>query len=163
MSHAWFIDTNLIMYARGKEHPYKAACSRILFRIADGSFHRDFGIPVTDTEVFQEIVYRYGLENRWETAVSVSRDLLTIGLKVLAVGKAEIGTLLDLTEKYGGKGVYPRDLVHVAVMVTNGVKRVITADTHFDLFEEVERVDPLSFLPEEGEVNRQAGKKRRGK
>jgi len=146
LSHAWFIDTNVVMYARGKEHPYKAACSRIFFRIADGSFYRDFGVPVTDTEVFQEIIYRYGLENKWETAVSVSRNLLTLGLKILAVGKAEIETLLDLTEKYGGRGVHPRDLVHAAVMVSSGVRKIITADTHFDLFEEIERVDPLSLF-----------------
>ena len=56
-----FIDTNVVMYARGKEHPYRASCGRIILEIATGSFRENFGIPVTDTEVFQEILYRYAL------------------------------------------------------------------------------------------------------
>ncbi|MDH7579059.1 MAG: type II toxin-antitoxin system VapC family toxin, partial [Bacillota bacterium] len=142
---AWLVDTNVIMYARGKDHPYKAACARILLEIAEGFFAREHGVPVVDTEVFQEILYRYGMEQKWETAVAVCQDLLAIGLKVLAVGRPEVETMIDLAEKYGRKGVRPRDLVHAAVMVRNGIRRIITADTHFDPIEEVERIDPLSF------------------
>ncbi|HIE12091.1 MAG TPA: PIN domain-containing protein [Desulfotomaculum sp.] len=143
---AYFIDTNIIMYARGGDHPYKAACSHILLRIADGAFQRDFGVPLVDTEVFQEVIYRYGLESRWETAVAVCRDLETIGVKTLAIGKDEVRTMLRLAEKYGGCGVHPRDLVHAAVMLNNGVRKIVTADKHFDLIAEVERIDPLQLL-----------------
>lgn len=142
----WFIDTNVIMYARGREHPYKAACSQIIFKIADGSFSRNLGIPAVDTEVFQEIIYRYSLEKKLETAIQVCRDLLVIGPKILPVDRAEVETTLKLAEKYSNKGVHPRDLVHTAVMINNKIKRIITADTHFDIIEEVERVDPLEVI-----------------
>lgn len=142
----YFIDTNIIMYARGKEHPYQAVCSHLLLGIADASFRNQWGIPVVDTEVFQEIIYRYGMENRWETAVAVSRDLAVIGVEILPIGREELQILMALAEKYGGKGVHPRDLVHASVMISNGVRKIITADTHFDLLAEVERVDPLKFL-----------------
>ncbi len=143
---AWFIDTNVIMYARGKAHPYKAACARILLEIAEGSFAEKRGVPVVDTEVFQEILYRYGMEGRWATAVAVCRDLLALGFRVLGVGRPEVEALIALAEKYGRCGVRPRDLVHAAVMVRNGIKKIVTADAHFDLIEEVERIDPLSLF-----------------
>jgi len=146
---AFFIDTCVIMYARGHKHRYKLACARILLKVADGSFERDFGVPVVDTELFQEILYRYGMENRWETGIAVCRDLSEIGLNVLPVGWDEVQEMLRLAEKYAGKGVRPRDLVHAAVMLSKGVSKIITADTHFDLIEGVERIDPLSFPIEE--------------
>ncbi|MCL0105117.1 hypothetical protein M1O57_05990 [Dehalococcoidia bacterium] len=48
-----FIDTTL-MYGRGKEHPYKASCTRIILEIATGSFQEN--LRLTDTEVLQEIL-----------------------------------------------------------------------------------------------------------
>ncbi|MCL0095715.1 hypothetical protein M1O52_04250 [Dehalococcoidia bacterium] len=48
-----FINTTL-MYGRGKEHPYKASCTRIILEIATGSLQENFRL--TDTEVLQEIL-----------------------------------------------------------------------------------------------------------
>ncbi|MCL0072887.1 hypothetical protein M1N91_01520 [Dehalococcoidia bacterium] len=48
-----FIDTNVVMDARGKEHPYRASCTRIILEIATGSFQEN--LRLTDTEVLQEI------------------------------------------------------------------------------------------------------------
>jgi predicted nucleic acid-binding protein len=141
----YFIDTNIIMYARGREHPNKAPCASILLKIADGTFEREIGTPTVDSEVFQEIIYRYGMENRWETAVSVSRELLLIGLHVLAVGMSEVHNLIALAQEYSGQGISPRDLVHAAVMISNGIKKIISTDVHFDNIAEVERIDPASF------------------
>lgn len=141
----YFIDTNIIMYARGREHLYKAPCAGIMLKIADGTFEHEFGTPVIDSEVFQEIIYRYGMENKWETAASVGRDLLLIGLDVLAFGIDEVRGLIELSVKYNGKGISPRDLVHTAVMINNGIRKIISTDLHFDQIDEVERIDPASI------------------
>lgn len=140
-----FIDTNIIMYARGKEHTYKTPCTQLILTIADGSFADRLGEPVTDTEVFQEVMYRYGAEERWETGVSVCRQLRLIGLRVLPVSAEEVDSFISLAEKYGGRGVTARDLIHVAVMVNHGIRRIISTDTHFDLVDEVERIDPVNL------------------
>ncbi len=57
-----FIDTNIPMYAAGKEHPLKSSCLDILNSIA-----RDKMQAYTDTEVLQEILYRYYYINQRET------------------------------------------------------------------------------------------------
>ncbi|MCL0078150.1 type II toxin-antitoxin system VapC family toxin [Dehalococcoidia bacterium] len=140
-----FIDTNVVMDARGKEHPYRASCGRIILEIAAGSFRENFGIPVTDTEVFQEILYRYALVGKWETGISVCRDLFTLGQDIPPIGSGKVKKMIELAEIYKGKGVPPRDLVHTAAMLSHGVEKVVSADAHFDLVEEVVRVDPLDL------------------
>ncbi|MEW6624414.1 MAG: type II toxin-antitoxin system VapC family toxin [Bacillota bacterium] len=49
-----FIDTCIPMYAAGREHPLKAGCLEIMRSAASGNLE-----AYTDTEVFQEILYRY--------------------------------------------------------------------------------------------------------
>jgi len=55
----YFVDTNIPMYASGKEHPLKTSSQKIITDIAENRF-----IAFTDTEVFQEILYRYFYINR---------------------------------------------------------------------------------------------------
>ncbi|MCL0060235.1 hypothetical protein M1O20_07195 [Dehalococcoidia bacterium] len=70
MNELLFIDTNVVMDARGKEHPYRASCGRIILEIATGSFQEN--LRLTDTEVLQEIPYQYALIGKWETGISVA-------------------------------------------------------------------------------------------
>lgn len=144
--HLFFIDTNIVMYARGKAHPYKEPCAMLIRQIADGSFQEGSGVPVTDSEVFQEILYRYALIGQWETGISVGEDLSRLGLEILAVGTSEVRKMLELARKYGEARIAPRDLVHVAVMVNNGIRQIVSTDKHFDLIKEVKRVDPRKLL-----------------
>jgi predicted nucleic acid-binding protein len=139
----FFIDTNIVMYARGKAHPYKKPCVRVIRQIADGSFQERFGTPVTDSEVFQEILYRYALIGQWEIAISVCNDFFLLGLEILAVGPSEVWKMMELARNYSKARIAPRDIVHAAVMVNNGIRRIVTTDKHFDLIKEVIRVDPL--------------------
>lgn len=145
----FLIDTNIVMYAAGKKHPYKTACAEIISGIADGSFHRNVGVPVTDTEVFQEILYRYALVGKWETGILICRHLLELGLEILSVDSDEVEKMIALAEAYKDKAISPRDLVHVSVMVNHGIKKIVSVDSHFDLIHEVMRVDPqeLHFPP----------------
>ena len=137
-----FIDTNIVMYAAGKEHPYKSACARIISSIADGTFHRDIGAPVTDTEVFQEILYRYALVGRWESGILICKRFLELGLEILSFDSNEVENMIVLAEAYKEKGIPPRDLVHVAVMMNHGIRKIVSVDSHFDLINEVTRVVP---------------------
>jgi len=137
-----FIDTNIVMYAVGKQHKHKHACARIVSAIADGTFHSDIGSPVTDTEVFQEILYRYALVDRWEAGILICTDLFELGLSILPVDSKVVEQMLHLAQAYKGSDFPPRDLVHVAVMMNHGISKVISVDAHFDLISEVTRIAP---------------------
>lgn len=137
-----FIDTNIVMYAVGKEHKYKNACARIISAIADGSFREEIGNPVTDTEVFQEILYRYALAERCERGILICTSLLELGLAILPVDCKAVERMLELAQAYKRAGLPPRDLVHAAVMADHGIQRIVSVDAHFDLVREVTRIAP---------------------
>lgn len=138
----FFIDTNVVMYAGGEEHPYKNPCASIILGIADGSFWEKFGVPATDTEVLQEILYRYALIGKWEAGITMCKDLLALGLEILPIGSHEVERMVELAQAYKGKGVPARDLIHTAIMINHGIQTIISVDSHFDLIKEVTRLAP---------------------
>lgn len=137
-----FIDTNIVMYAAGKDHRYKKACARIISDIGDGSFHKNVGNPVTDTEVFQEILYRYALVKRWERGILICQRFLELGLDVLPFDSNGVEGILGLAQAYKGSGIPPRDLVHVAVMMNHRIRKIVSVDSHFDIINEITRIPP---------------------
>jgi len=141
----FFIDTNIVMYAGGKEHRYKKPCASIILAIADGSFREKLGVPTTDTEVFQEILYRYALIGKWEAGITMCKDFLTLGLEILPIGSHEVERMVELAQAYEGKGLPPRDLIHAAIMINHGIETIISVDSHFDLIKEVTRLEPQAL------------------
>lgn len=141
-----FLDTSIFMYARGKEHPLKAPCSKIILQIGDTGEIGTYGSPVINTEVFQEILYRYSMIGKRETGISVCRDIKALGTDILPVAPGDVDYIIDLFEKYKKKNIPPRDLIHSAVMLNNSVSRIITTDKHFDSIKEVTCISPEKIL-----------------
>ena len=133
-----FVDTNIPMYAVGKEHPLRATCRQAMAHISN----EDVGV-VTDVEVHQEILHRYLALKMPEQARQVSFYFQEIVPAVLPI------TLVDLERARELSADYPtleaRDLIHIAVMLNNGLSRILSADAHFDLVGEIERVPPEQF------------------
>ncbi len=135
----FFVDTNIPMYAAGKEHRYKRACQVIINALADGSIQ-----GVTDTEVLQEILYRYHDINRKQDGWRVYDSFRTImDQAVLPVTVEDMDRARKLCGKY--PDMPPRDLIHVAVMLNNDIHTILSTDAHFDQLKEVSRVDPLDL------------------
>lgn len=64
----YFLDTNIFMYGAGREHPLKAPCVTILRRVADEHI-----AAVTNTEVLQEILYRYSAIDEHRRGIHLAR------------------------------------------------------------------------------------------
>jgi predicted nucleic acid-binding protein len=136
-SPSHFIDSNIPMYARGAEHPLKAPCIAVLAQITSGKM-----AAVTSVEVIQEIVHRYSLIGRRQQARPSADDFLLIVPTVLPVTAADMRLMLTYLGEF--PRLSPRDLLHVAVMVNNGIQSIISADTDFDQVPHIKRVDPRS-------------------
>ena len=54
------LDTNILMYAAGAEHPYKEPSRQYLERVARGEIE-----AALDAETLQEILHRYKAIRRW--------------------------------------------------------------------------------------------------
>ncbi len=133
-----FIDANVPMYAFGKEHPYEEPCRLILHKVGIGE------IPgVTSVEVLQEILHRYLSLGRTEEGIIIARQFSEIVDEVFPVELADVQKAMELARQ--ATGTKSRDLIHVAVMLNNGIHTIISADKHFDLFPEIRRTDPMEF------------------
>ncbi len=122
-----FINTNIPIYAAGKEHPLKRSCLDILDSIA-----RDKMQAYTDTEVFQEILYRYFYSNQRENGLKIF-DLFAriMQSSILPVRQRDIMQARLLAENEAVCKLSPRDLVHLAIMLNNDIRHILTTDRGF--------------------------------
>ena len=124
----FFIDTNVPMYAAGKEHPLKNSCLKILESIAKNEIS-----VVTDTEVLQEILYRFFSIGRKDIGMSVFDGFAKIMHgSILPVGYKDIMIARELAGRKEYDRLQPSDLIHLSVMINHGIKNIITADKEFE-------------------------------
>lgn len=133
-----FIDANIPMYSNGRPDPYKMPCTRILNMIADDEIY-----GISSVEVFQEILHRYRSIQMDEKGIQIANDFARTLHEVLPVYLEDVQIAMALMETH--RGIPMRDLIHVAVMLNNGIHTIISADKHFDLFPEIHRIDPMEF------------------
>ena len=130
-----FIDSNILMYVAGREHPLREPSRRSLRRVRDGKLD-----ACTSTEVLQEILYRYSSLGRLDFAGEVYDLFVEVCPVVLGVTLADTDRARDLV--CGGTGASARDAVHAAVMLNNDVEWIATFDAGFDEIPGVRRMKP---------------------
>ncbi|RLC98401.1 MAG: VapC toxin family PIN domain ribonuclease [Chloroflexi bacterium] len=134
-----FIDTNVPMYAAGVSHPLREPCQRVIRAIAMGDLD-----AVTNTEVFQEILYRYLHINQHEKGFLIFDHFHQLMLgHILPVEDADIVQARRLAERYSALG--PRDLIHLAVIERYQIQNIITTDKDFDHVSDIQRIPPDEF------------------
>lgn len=135
----YFLDTSIVMYAVGKEHFYKKSCAAIIEKIAKGELQ-----SATDSEVFQEILYRYSHIGQKEKGISVANDLLILLGDVIPIKREDIELGLKIFAE--SDGIKSRDAIHAAVMLNNGFDEILSTDKHFEEIVGIKRKDPLAVL-----------------
>ena len=139
MQQRAFIDANIPMYAVGREHPLREPCRLVLQRIVDGDL-----AACTDSEVHQEMLYRYWSLDQLARGIALSSNFHGVVDMVLPATSTDIATARELGGKYSQMA--PRDWLHLAVMLNNGITEIISADRHFDDVEGITRIDPGEFV-----------------
>ena len=136
---AVFLDANILMYAVGAAHTLREPCRAALER----AVHRETPL-VTDSEVLQELLYRYFAMRRPEIAKAVYAAAIRLCHEILPVGEPHTARALALL--LGRPGLSARDAVHVATMESARIRRILSTDRDFDAFSNIERIDPQAFL-----------------
>ncbi|MEO7119406.1 MAG: type II toxin-antitoxin system VapC family toxin [Candidatus Limnocylindrales bacterium] len=134
-----FIDTAVIMYAVGGDHPYRDPSRRILDRVGAGTLDAE-----TSIEVIQEIIHRFVSIRRPDLGRRVTTDALDLFAPVLPVTHATMRRLPDLIDRY--PRLSARDLVHVATCQHEGISEIVSPDRGFDLVDGLRRLDPADFV-----------------
>jgi hypothetical protein len=102
MADVNFLDVNIFMYAAGAAHPYKASCLQILSDVESGVL-----VAAVNTEIFQELLYRYYHIKLADKGLQLCRDILEYSLTNLPVTEADIRRAIDLFEAYREVGLKP--------------------------------------------------------
>ena len=116
-----FVDTNVIMYAVGREHPLRPEAQ---------AFFQESLVSnealVTSAEVLQELLHAYLRAGRLDTldaALSLARARITT---VWPVEAEDVDLARLLVDRHPGLGA--RDLLHVACCSRRNVTRIRTFD-----------------------------------
>ncbi len=130
-----FIDTAVIMYAAGAEHPLKAPSAEIVRRVASGEL-----AGVTSAEVIQEIAHRFVHAQQPERAAELIGHALEVFSPVIPIGQAVVERMPGLIRRY--PSLQARDLIHVAACLEERIEAIVSPDRAFDIVSELERIDP---------------------
>lgn len=133
-----FIDTAILMYAAGTEHPLRAPCQRLVEAVGSRSID-----AVTSIEVIQEIVHRYTAIGRRSEGAELATRSLDLFAPVLPITHALMRRVPELVVRY--PGLAARDVIHVATCLHEGITDMVSADRAFDAVAEIRRIDPATF------------------
>ena len=135
-----FVDTAVIMYAVGADHPLREPCQRILAAIEAGEIDAEISI-----EVVQELAHRYLSIGRGDAVPTLVTTTLDLFAPVLPISHFVMRRLPDLVRSY--PRLAARDLIHVAVCQHEGITDIISPDRGFDSVVGLRRIDPSAFSP----------------
>lgn len=130
------VDTNVIMYAAGVDHPRKSASVAFLQGVAEGRIE-----AVVDAEILQEILHRYRALNRWVDGRRVYDLARRIFAEVIPITVEILDQARDLLDEY--EGLMTRDALHAAVVVAHSLEAICSYDRDFDNVQRVRRTEPL--------------------
>jgi len=133
-----FIDANLIMYSIGRAHPLRESCKKFLEKIKSREI-----LGVTNTEVLQEILYRYFSIERKTLGEIAYQSMVELCTDIFPVRVVDTDKALEILKRVSG--ITSRDAVHAATMINNGIKEIISTDPHFDVIPEIKRIDPTKL------------------
>lgn len=129
------LDTNIIMYAAGMPHVYKAPCQAILQKALNNA--EVFNI---DAELCQELLYVYSRRGERDTGFKTVDALLRLFPNLLVIDSDVILETTRLMHKY--PKLVARDAIHAAVATIYDLEGIISVDKVFDEIKGLKRFEP---------------------
>lgn len=130
------LDTTVLVYAKGAEHPFRDPCRRLVEAIAEGAIE-----ATTSVEVIQEYVHVRARRRDRGDAASTGRDYVELLSPLLNVTTEHLRQGLTLFERGSELGAF--DAVLAAAASASGATCLVSADTAFT---GVTGVDDLSHV-----------------
>lgn len=131
-----YVDSNVFIYpviADWRTDRKAALAKKVLLQIADGKLK-----AVTSSLTWDELVWSLRKFLGRSLAVAEGRKFLEFpNLKFLDIRESTISKAQDLIDEYNIK---PRDSIHAACALENGVKEIISDDPDFDKIKEIKRI-----------------------
>jgi predicted nucleic acid-binding protein len=130
------LDTTVLSYAVGAEHPLREPCRRLLRAHGDGRIE-----AATTIEVIQEFVHVRARRRSRPDAVVVARRYIA-ALRMLVTNADELELGLSLFERHPALGAF--DAVLAAVGLNWRVEALVSADLAFGAVATLPSVNPAT-------------------
>jgi predicted nucleic acid-binding protein len=117
------LDTSVLVYATGTDHPFREPCQRLLISEAPA------GRLTTTAGVIQEFVHVRQRRRSRSDAVALARDFVDLFEPLLEVPDAAVRDALDLLVEHPKLGAF--DSVLAAAAIRAGCSALITTDAAF--------------------------------
>jgi predicted nucleic acid-binding protein len=119
------LDTTILAYAVGEDHPLREPCRRLLAAHASGSIE-----ATTTVEVLQEFAHVRARRRTRQDAVNLT----------IVTTAADLDSGLSLFEQHPELGAF--DAILAAVAIARGAEALVSADRAFAVVEELAWVEP---------------------
>ncbi len=134
-----YVDANIFIISVAGVESKALLAQKILNDIAEGKID-----AFTSTLTWDEAVWGV---RRVLNAISAKDEgnklILFPNLRFISVDSAVISEAQSLINKYGLK---PRDAIHAACAIKNGIKEFISDDPDFDIVSEIKRISIEDFM-----------------
>ena len=133
-----YLDANVFIYAAINNDEKGDLCREILRKLA---FKKIKGH--TSFLTWDEIVYIIRKNKDKETAIKEGKNFLKFpNLSLLKIDEKIINKAQEIIENYNLK---PRDAIHVATALVNGINEIISDDSDFDKIKDIKRIKLEDF------------------
>ena len=129
------LDTTVLAYAVGADHPLRAPCRRLVRAIAEGEV-----IATTTIEVIQEFAHVRSRRRDRKDAAELARDYIELLSPLLVVEELDLREGLRLFEDSAGIGAF--DAVLAATAHAAGADALVSADAGFSAVTNIRHVTP---------------------
>jgi len=129
------LDTTVLVYAKGADHPYRDPCRKLVGLIAAGEIE-----ATTSVEAIQEFVHVRAKRRSRQDAAEIGRDYADLLSPLLDVTRDDLRKGLALFERGEKLGAF--DAVLAAAAMARGADALVSADTDFAAVEGLTHVMP---------------------
>lgn len=130
------LDTTVLVYVVGDEHPLRQPCRTLLDAIGDGSLS-----ATTTVEVIQEFAHVRARRRTRADAASLAQGYCDLLSPLLRPGEADLSDGLDLFLGTPDLGAFDAVLA-ATVMNTSDAEAIVSADAAFGAVSGLVHVDP---------------------
>jgi len=129
------LDTTVLVYAVGTDHPFKQPCQRLVRAIADGEVN-----ATTTGAVIQEFTHVRARRRDRKNAAELARDYIELLSPLLVIEEPDLREGLRLFEESSSIG--PFDAILAAAAHAVGADALVSADEGFSAVPNIRHVVP---------------------
>jgi predicted nucleic acid-binding protein len=132
------VDTSVLVYAVGSDHPLREPCLRLLRATAAGALR-----ATTTVEVIQEFAHVYARRRPRGDAVAIARDHARVLAPLLVSSREALERALTLFETQAALGSF--DALLAAEALTHDAEALVSGDRGFATVPDLPYVDPATL------------------